>query len=98
MLESKIQAKVVKYLEGIGCKVIKLIVANTSGNADLIICYHGYYVEFEMKQEGKEATKLQIIKGRQTIESDGQWFCIHSVEEAKLAIEFVNQQKGLPCI
>ena len=94
-LESKIQAKVVKYLKSIGCKVVKIISANTSGNADLIICYRGYYVEFEMKQPGKHATKLQLLKGRETTEADGLWFEIHSLEEAQDAIDYVNKIKGL---
>ena len=94
-LESKIQKDVVKWLEFIGCKVIKTIVTNKSGNADLIICYKGYYIEFEMKQVGKEATKLQVIKGQWTIDADGAWFCIHSVDEAKDAITEVRQRRGL---
>jgi len=94
-LESKIQKDVVKWLVSIGCKVIKTIVLNKRGNADLIICYKGYYVEFEMKQVGKEPTKLQIIKGQETIDADGAWFAIHSVDEAKDAITEVRQRRGL---
>jgi len=91
MLESAIQKKVVKWLLSIGCKVIVLKVASKSGNADLVICYRGYYIEFEMKQEGKEATKLQVLKGRECVNADGQWFTIHSLEEAQEAIEFVEK-------
>ena len=94
-LESSIQKKVVTYLKSVGCKVVKLVTANTSGNADLIICYRGYYVEFEMKQPGKHATKLQLLKGKETVDAGGAWFEIHSVEEAKEAIEFINKTKGL---
>ena len=94
-LESKIQKDIVKWLEFIGCKVVKLIVANKSGNADLIICYKGYYIEFEVKKPLKEATKLQVIKGQETIVADGAWFCIHSVDEAKDAITEVRQRRGL---
>ena len=94
-LESKIQKEVVKWLEFIGCKVIKLVVANKAGNADLIICYKGYYIEFEMKQVGKEATKLQVIKGQWTIDADGAWFGIHSLDEARDAISEFRQRRGL---
>ena len=90
MLESSIQKKVIKYLLDEGCKVINLKVASKSGNADLVICYKGMYVEFEMKQPGKEATKMQLIKGRETTEAGGHWFCIHSVREAIKAIELLT--------
>ena len=90
MLESKIQKKVIEYLLDIGCKVINLKSAIRKGNADLVICYKGYYVEFEMKQPGKEATKMQLIKGRETTSADGMWFCIHSLEEAQEAIAEVR--------
>ena len=86
MLESKIQKTVIAYLLKIGCKVINLKSATRKGNADLVMCYKGLYLEFEMKQPGKHATKLQIIKGLETIEAGGYWFCIHSLEEAQKAI------------
>ena len=87
MLESKIQKQVIEYLLSIGCKVINLKVASLRGNADLIICYKGRYIEFEMKQPGKEATKLQLIKGEECKAARGLWACIHSVEEAQEFIE-----------
>ena len=93
MLESKIQKQVVKYLLLLGAKVITLKVASVSGHADLIICYRGMYVEFEMKQPGKEPTKLQHLKGLETVTSGGHWFCIHSLEEAQEAIRFVDENK-----
>lgn len=94
-LESKIQKEILDWLESIGCKVIKLVVANKSGNADVIICYKGYYLEFELKQVGEEPTKLQCIKGKMTLDAEGQWFAIHSLDEAKEAIAFVNKIKGV---
>jgi len=95
MLESKIQKSVVAWLKSIGAKVIVLKVASVSGNADLIICYQGYYIEFEMKQPGKTATKLQLIKATETREAEGQWFEIHSLEEAEEAIEQAEKIYGI---
>lgn len=86
MLETKIQKKVIEWLLSIGCKVINLKSATRKGNADLVICYMGLYVEFEMKQPGCYATKLQKIKGTETTEASGYWFEIHSLEEAQDAI------------
>ena len=91
-LEKTIQNKVVKYLKDEGCKVIKTIVNNTSGNADLIICFRGIYIEFEMKQPGKHATKLQKLKGQETLDAGGYWFEVHSLEEAKDALSIVRSE------
>jgi len=90
MLESKIQKKVIEWLLSIGCKVINLKSATRKGNADLVICYTGLYVEFEMKQPGKHATKLQKIKGDETTDAQGYWFEIHSLEEAQEAIRSLH--------
>ncbi len=95
MLESKIQKNVVTWLRQIGCKVIILKVASVSGHADLIICYKGLYIEFEMKQPDKHATKLQLIKRDETLNADGYWFEIHSIEEAVEAITIVDKLKGI---
>ena len=94
MLESKIQKKVIEYLLDIGCKVINLKSATRKGNADLVICYKGLYVEFEMKQPGKDATKLQKIKGQETTVAEGLWFVVHSLDEAKEVIRIIDESKN----
>ena len=92
MLESGIQKKVATYLRSVGAKVIKLVVGSVKGNADLVICYRGLYVEFEMKQPGEHATPLQLLKGRDTTKAEGLWFEIHSVEEAQEAIRSIDDK------
>ena len=90
MLESKIQKQTIDYLLSIGCKVINLKAATKSGNADLVICYRGLYIEFEMKQLKKDATKLQKIKGRETAKAGGLWYVVHSVDEAQEIMLQIN--------
>ena len=93
--ESEIQSNIILYLTAIGCKVINTVSLSKSGNADLVICYKGFYVEIEVKDVNKNARKLQVLKGKETTDAEGFWFVAHSVEEVKEAIEFVNQVKGL---
>ena len=95
MLETAIQQKVIAWLLSIGCKVINLKSAVRKGNADLVLCYRGRYIEFEMKQPGKDATKLQKIKGEECASTGGSWFCIHSLEEAQEAITHVRGYYGI---
>ena len=93
--EAKIQSDVTIWLESIGCKVINTVALSKSGNADLIICWKGYYVEMEIKVPGDEARPLQVVKGQWTIDADGAWFCIHSLDEAKDSMSYMKQIKGV---
>jgi len=93
--EAKIQTSVNNWLVSIGCKVIKTVALSKSGNADLVICYKGYYIEMEIKVPGEECRKLQTIKAQQTVDAGGHSFCVHSLDEAKHFIGFINSIYGL---
>ena len=88
--EQKIQKKIVEYLESVGCKVIKLVAANKKGNADLIVCYRGLYIEIEVKQPGKKPTKLQLLKGQETVEAGGFWMWADNLEDVKTTIDSLS--------
>jgi len=88
--EAKIQTSVSNWLTVNGCKVIKTVALTKSGNADLVICYRGYYVEMEIKVPGEECRRLQTIKAQETVDAGGYSFCIHSLAEAKEAIRDMN--------
>ncbi len=81
--EQRVQAPIVKYLLGLGCKVIKVVVATKSGNADIVFCYQGHYCEIEVKIPGKTSRKLQLIKARECLDAGGHWAECHSLDEAK---------------
>ena len=60
MLESKIQAKLIKQLESEGYYVIKLVSTNKSGIPDLIaIPKNSDVVFYEVKQKSGKLSKLQ---------------------------------------
>ena len=44
----------------------------------------------EVKQPGKHATKLQLLKGEETRKAGGYWFEVHSVDEAKESIDSIE--------
>lgn len=93
--EAKIQKKIVSYLEGKGCKVVKTIALNTNGHADLIFCYKGYYGEIEVKVPGANARPLQLIKGQQTIDAGGQWKVGRSISDARDMLDYIDKIYGL---
>ena len=53
MSEQQLQNKIIKYLEGIGCYVIKTIQVNKRGCPDLLFCKDGTFNAIEVKAPGK---------------------------------------------
>jgi len=61
MNEQAIQKTIIKYLESIGCYVVKVISASRTGIPDLIFMHEGRFCAIEVKAVGKEnnTSKLQ---------------------------------------
>ena len=53
MTEQQIQNKIIKYLKTISY-VVKIISASKSGIPDLLVCYKGKFIAFEVKTPGKK--------------------------------------------
>lgn len=49
MTEQQIQKKIVNYLEGQGCYVVKVISATKAGVPDILGCYKGMFFGIEVK-------------------------------------------------
>lgn len=63
MLESKVQKKIIDYLEGRKWVVIKIVSANAAGLPDLICCSpKGLFVAIEVKTENGKLSALQEYK------------------------------------
>ena len=91
MLESKIQAKIIKYLKD-KAYVIKTISTNKSGVPDLICCHKGIFIAFEVKASGKEKTvsELQQHHIQEIIKNGGLAFVISSLEEVENIIRGIK--------
>ena len=77
MLESKIQAKLIKQLESEGCYVIKLVTTNKNGIADLLVFDRNNVPKFiEVKQKGKKPRPLQTYRAKELLERgiNAVWF------------------------
>ncbi len=83
MLESHIQSKIIKYLESLGMYVVKVGLANRNGVPDILACHLGKFIGFEVKQEGKEASPLQLYNKRRIHHAGGLCFTVRSVAEVK---------------
>ena len=97
MLEKDIVKSILKYLKTVpNCFSWKEHVGmyGTAGIPDIICCYCGRFVAFEVKTETGKLTKLQESTIRKIKEAKGQAFKVTSVEEVKQILEHMEVPHG----
>ena len=94
MSEQKIQTQITNWLEAKGCKVVKVVSATKSGNADLVCCYRGLYVEIEVKDIGEKARPLQLLKADETVKAGGYWQEASSLSQVMEFIHIIDLKEG----
>ena len=95
MLEKDIVKSILKYLKTVpNCFSWKEHggMYGTAGIPDIICCYCGRFVAFEVKTETGKLTKLQESTIRKIKEAKGQAFKVTSVEEVKQILEHMEVQ------
>ena len=95
MKESDIVKAILKYLTTVpNCFSWKEHggMYGTAGIPDIICCYCGRFVAFEVKTETGKLTKLQESTIRRIKEAKGQAFKVTSVEEVKQILEHMEVQ------
>lgn len=90
MKESTVQSKIITLLKREGAKVVKVIVSNIRGTADLLVCYRGYYIALEVKAPDKadNESRLQEVQRMLTTISGGLSLVVSSVEEVNTILEY----------
>ena len=97
MLEKDIVKSILKYLKTVpNCFSWKEHggMYGTAGIPDIICCYCGRFVAFEVKTETGKLTKLQEATIRKIKEAKGQAFKVTSVEEVKQILEHMEVPHG----
>ena len=95
MLKKDIVKSILKYLKTVpNCFSWKEHggMYGTAGIPDIICCYCGRFVAFEVKTETGKLTKLQKATIRKIKEAKGQAFKVTSVEEVKQILEHMEVQ------
>ena len=95
LLEKDIVKAILKYLKTVpNCFSWKEHggMYGTAGIPDIICCYCGRFVAFEVKTETGKLTKLQEATIRKIKEAKGQAFKVTSVEEVKQILEHMEVQ------
>ena len=93
-LESSIVRKIFGYLNSKGGFWVKIHGSpmQIAGVPDIIGCYRGRFISFEVKRPGKNPTKLQAFMMKRIIAAGGIATTIRSVEEAEAILNEIDEQ------
>lgn len=92
--ESAIQKEILKYLNELpGCKAYKIIAGNERGIPDILACYRGYFIGFEVKKPDKHLEPIQAAQMRSINNAGGYAFTVHNTQEASEAILVLESEK-----
>lgn len=64
----------------------------TAGIPDIIVCYKGRFIAFEVKTDTGKTTVLQAITIKKIIKAGGYAMVVRSVDDAKKAIEAFSKE------
>lgn len=95
MLEKNITNKILKYLKSLDkCFCFKEHGGSygSSGIPDIICCYHGHFIGFEVKTDKGRTTALQEIHLRNINRAGGTAVVVRSLDDVK---NILNETEGL---
>ena len=62
------------------------------GVADIIVCYRGRYIEFEVKTPRTKQSDNQIIRQETVEKAGGFYFVIRSIKDVETALREINDK------
>jgi hypothetical protein len=92
MLESKLQKKIIQFLEAKGFYVVKIISANKKGVPDLLCSFSGIFVGLEIKA-GSKVSAIQNYHLEQIEKAKGLAFVVRSVDEVEYLCKILFELK-----
>lgn len=96
MKEKTITNQILKYLKAQPCCFVFKEhggIYSTAGIPDIICCYKGKFVAFEVKTKKGKLSKLQEVMIERIRQAGGVAFKVTSVQEVKDILEKVLQEK-----
>lgn len=87
MKEQNIQSKIIKYLQARGAYVINVMVASRSGVPDVLACYRGRFIAFEVKRPGQKPSALQRENIAMINQAEGMAAVVTSIAEVKAVLD-----------
>ncbi len=91
-LEKTIQRSIMTYLTSLkGAWFFKPTITNCNGCPDIIGVYRGKFITFEVKAEGKTATKIQWAQMELISIAGGICFVVYDLETVKNILEQIYE-------
>ena len=92
--ESTIQAKILKFLRTLGhlCWAIKTEVCNERGVPDILCCYKGRFVGFEVKAAKGRISGPQRVQNERIRRACGRAVVVRSVEDVRVVLEHIDRE------
>lgn len=98
--ESSIQDAIIEYLKSVGAYVVKVHVSSyqSQGTPDILCCYQGIFIGFELKRPGETASELQEYRIEQIQRAGGVALVADSLEQVKEVLYDIDrvQWNGKP--
>lgn len=93
MLESKVQKDIQKLLDKRGAYVVKVISGNRRGIPDLLVCYKGQFLGFEVKTPAtrNKASPLQLKNIEMIRKANGMAHVVWEVEQVKDFLDLIDE-------
>jgi penicillin-binding protein-related factor A (putative recombinase) len=92
--ENSFQNKAIEYLESVGAYVIDFWGSPYSrkGIPDLICCFRGHYIAFELKKpnETKKGLPAQLFHLNKIVRAGGAAHIVNSIEEIRYVLAYFN--------
>jgi len=92
--ESQIQALILKFLRTLGpaCWVIKAAVCNERGVPDILCCYRGRFVGFEVKTAKGRISGPQRVQNDRIRRACGRAVVVRSVADVRVVLEHIDRE------
>jgi Holliday junction resolvase len=92
--ESQIQAKILKFLRALGpiCWVIKAAVCNERGVPDILCCYKGRFVGFEVKTAKGRISGPQRVQNERIRRACGRAVVVRSVADVRVVLKHIDRE------
>ena len=94
--EATIQALILKFLRALGpaCWVIKAAVCNERGVPDIICCYKGRFVGFEVKTSKGRISGPQRVQNERIRRACGRAVVVRSVADVRVVLKHIDREDG----
>ena len=95
--ESQIQAAILKFLRTLGpiCWVIKAAVCNERGVPDILCCYRGRFVGFEVKTAKGRISGPQRTQNERIAAAGGRAVVVRSVADVRAVLGTIDREVKL---